>query len=189
MMTNPLIIMALEQEAQNQFDDLSVTFSGVGKYNAAYSLTKAIHEQSPSLVINLGTAGSQSFNASELVHCRQFIQRDMDVTPLGFEAFKTPFEETPTCFEYGEVIDTLPEAICGTGDNFDVSGGTKPYTIVEMEAYVLARICAAESIPFICIKYISDGADGQAADDWNECFEQAAKALRNAYDGLRLNIK
>jgi len=37
-----------------------------------------------------------------------------------------------------------------------------------MEAYALAKVCKNFQTPFISFKYISDGADNNSADDWNE---------------------
>ena len=50
-----------------------------------------------------------------------------------------------------------------------------------MEAYALAKICKLENIDFVCIKYISDGADTSAADDWNAALNDSAKKLFNEY--------
>ena len=52
------------------------------------------------------------------------------------------------------------------------------YNVVDMESYALAVIAMKENIPFLCLKYISDGADGSAADDWNELVHKAAVAFR-----------
>jgi adenosylhomocysteine nucleosidase len=41
-----------------------------------------------------------------------------------------------------------------------------------------------EEIPFLCLKYISDGADGAAATDWPETVKMASVALRNALDDI-----
>jgi adenosylhomocysteine nucleosidase len=35
-----------------------------------------------------------------------------------------------------------------------------------MEAYALAKICYLRKIPFVSFKYITDGADEQAHEDW-----------------------
>jgi adenosylhomocysteine nucleosidase len=35
-----------------------------------------------------------------------------------------------------------------------------------------------EQIPFLCLKYISDGADGMAAEDWNVQVHNAAVAFK-----------
>ena len=37
-----------------------------------------------------------------------------------------------------------------------------------MEAYALATGCYLYDVPFISFKYISDGADESANDDWEE---------------------
>jgi adenosylhomocysteine nucleosidase len=35
-----------------------------------------------------------------------------------------------------------------------------------MEAYALAKVCYLRDVPFISFKYITDGADEQAHEDW-----------------------
>ena len=87
----PLFVFAMKEEAVNLFDDYQLIFRGLGKINASYELTKAIAKYAPDIIINLGTAGSTLFNRGEVVCCNQFVQRDMDVSALGFEKFKTPF--------------------------------------------------------------------------------------------------
>jgi adenosylhomocysteine nucleosidase len=52
------------------------------------------------------------------------------------------------------------------------------YNVIDMEAYALALIAMKENIPFLCLKYISDGADGLAADDWSIHVHKAAKAFK-----------
>jgi adenosylhomocysteine nucleosidase len=47
-----------------------------------------------------------------------------------------------------------------------------------MEAYPLALIAMKEQIPFLCLKYISDGADGNAAESWNVMVHKAAEAFK-----------
>jgi adenosylhomocysteine nucleosidase len=58
------------------------------------------------------------------------------------------------------------------------------YNVIDMEAFALAKISASESIDFLCFKYISDGADGSAADDWTVEVKKAAVALRKVLDSL-----
>ncbi|MEJ8841989.1 hypothetical protein WG954_06290 [Lacibacter sp. H375] len=81
-------------------------------------------------------------------------------------------------FEYGLRIDGLPKGICGTGDSFEINHAVTEYSVVDMEAYSLALITYKENTPLLCLKYISDGADGSAADDWNELVHNAARAFR-----------
>lgn len=174
----PLLVFAMEEESRDVFSDFDVLHTGIGKINAAHSLSKRIQSQKPSIVINMGTAGSRKHSGGSVVNCTKFIQRDMDVTFLGFEKWKTPFSNDPVIIEYGTKIDTLPEGICGTGDNFDASENANHFDVVDMEAYALALICQRENIPFLCLKYISDGADDGAAQDWNEALKTAAETLK-----------
>jgi len=181
-MLENLIVFALESESQKRFDDYPVLYTGVGKVNAAYHLTRAIVKKRPQIVINLGTAGSQVFETGSLVCCDRFVQRDIDVSPLGFEKYETPYSNRKIIFQYGQTVDFLPAGICGTGDCFDTSFGDPIYQLVDMEAYALAQVCHAEKIPFLCIKYISDGADGESHQDWRPSLDDASVKLREILD-------
>lgn len=177
---NPLLVFALEMEAQNEFSAFNTLFTGVGKVNATYQLTKSIFNLQPDLVINLGTAGSTTFNKGEVVCCTQFIQRDMDVQAMGFQKFETPFSSDEIILEHGLRVDHLPVGVCGSGDQFEMEHLNHEYHVIEMEAYALAKVCKEEHTPFLCIKYISDGADGHAVDDWREEVKKASDALKKA---------
>lgn len=181
---NVLLVFALESEAGKAFDDYNTLFVGIGKVSASYHLTKAILAHKPDLIINLGTAGSTKFDRGSVVNCSQFIQRDMDVRALGFQKFETPFSDDPVVLDYGLSIEHLPKGVCGSGDQFEVEHRNPEYNVVDMEAFALAKISASESIDFLCFKYISDGADGSAADDWTVEVKKAAVALRKVLDSL-----
>ena len=58
------------------------------------------------------------------------------------------------------------------------------YNVIDMEAFALAKVAEQEQIDFLCLKYISDGADGNAADDWTQEVKKALKALGQALQGL-----
>lgn len=161
-----LFVFALESEAATEFADCNHLFTGIGKVNAAWMLSRQIMLQRPSLIINLGSAGSNHFKKGEVVCCTQFIQRDMDVRGLGFALYETPLSGIPPLLEYGIQFSDLPSAICGTGDSFEMNHETTAYNVVDMEAYALALVAMKENIPFLCLKYISDGADDSAAEDW-----------------------
>jgi adenosylhomocysteine nucleosidase len=182
---NPLFIFALEKEATDKFDDFHPLFIGIGKVNAAYRLTKEIIENKPSIIVNLGSAGSNTFDRGSIVCCTEFIQRDMDTTTMGCKKYETPFSEIPPILKYGIDIETLPKGICGTGDNFEVGHSVEDYNVIDMEAYPLAYIAFKEQIPFLCLKYISDCADEGDADDWSTTVHFAAEALRSIIDKIR----
>ena len=177
-MNKPLIVCALEVETQGQLNNYDVLYTGVGKVNATIKLMERLGsiflsregEIAPNLVINYGTAGSRKYKQGELVDCSKFIQRDMDVTGLGFQRGETPFEkEPPIVIESKSSFNPIGKhATCGSGDNF-VEDRTNYYgEVVDMEAYALAKVCTYYGVPFISFKYISDGADGDANTDWEE---------------------
>lgn len=166
-----LIVCALEIETQGQLEDYDILYTGVGKVNATFKLTKRLSGFAPKLVINYGTAGSRKIKKKTLVDCTKFVQRDMDVTGLGFMRGETPFEdEPPLMLDFGitEYNNIRRRATCGSGDSF-VEDRTQYYgEVVDMEAYALAKVCYNYKIPFVSFKYITDGADEQAHEDWEK---------------------
>lgn len=172
-----LFTFALESEAADLFEERNHLICGIGKVSATYHLLKAIQAERPSLIVNLGSAGSNHFQRGEVVCCTKFIQRDMDAVALGYELYETPLSGLPTILEYGLLMEGLQEGVCGTGDNFEMAHAATGYNVVDMEAYALAVVAMKENIPFLCLKYISDGADGNAAADWTVQVHQAAAAF------------
>lgn len=179
-----LFSFALASEAAEVFEGYRTLITGIGKVNAAYELSKAIQCKRPSLIINLGSAGSKEFHKGDVVCCTRFIQRDMDVRGLGYAQYETPLSGLPPVLEYGLAMDGLPETVCGTGDTFEMAHAATVYNVIDMEAYALAMVAMKEDIPFLCLKYISDGADGNAAEDWTTRVHKAAVAYGNV---LKLN--
>lgn len=180
---DPLYVFALSSEAVQEFDTHNVLITGIGKVNAAFELTKSIVKQKPSLIINLGSAGSSTFSRGQVVCCTKFIQRDMDVRGLGFRKYETPLSGQEPVLEYGMPFPGLREGLCGTGDSFEMAHAGSDYDVIDMEAYSLAWIAMKENIPFLCLKYISDGADGMAAEDWTVQVHLAAAAFRKILSG------
>ena len=169
-----LIVCALEVETQGKLENYDVLYTGVGKVNATYKLTQKFGKFGSyvpyNLVINYGTAGSRKIKKKQLVDCTKFIQRDMDVTGLGFMKGETPFEDNPpiTIKSTSKFNPIGRNASCGSGDSF-VEDRTNYYgEVVDMEAYALAKVCYHYDIPFISFKYITDGADEQSHEDWEQ---------------------
>jgi adenosylhomocysteine nucleosidase len=186
-----LVVMALELEEQGRFRErgVEVLYTGVGKVNAAYRLTRRLAEERARghtpLVLNLGTAGSRAHATGSLVACRRFAQRDMDVSGLGFPVGRTPFEDAvPDELEFPEVLTGLVHATCGSGDRFEAHSAALPWGVVDMEAYALAKVCWLEQVPFACAKFVTDGADGTAAGDWQSNLAHAAQDFVTLYAWL-----
>ena len=204
----PLIVCALEVETQGQLkplvyaDGWDVLYTGVGKVNATLRLTQKFGKYGShipyNLVINYGTAGSRHWRYSkgDLVDCTRFVQRDMDVSGLGFKLGQTPFEEDIPIILQGE-SEFNPigkKALCGSGDSFVYDKTDSDLSlnqigdVIDMEAYALAKVCHIYNIPFISFKYITDDADENAGDDWEKNVgEGITKFKKKVLDKLNKN--
>jgi adenosylhomocysteine nucleosidase len=95
----------------------------------------------------------------------------MDVSGMGFMKGQTPFEnDIPFVLDYDHVeFNPIGKKLrCGTGDNFVQTNEDTYSDIFDMEAYALAKVCHYYDVPFISFKYITDGADEQAHEDWEK---------------------
>jgi adenosylhomocysteine nucleosidase len=188
-----LVVVALREESAGVFEAASipVLYCGVGKVNAASALARALTRyalqgRAMPLVMNFGSAGSRRYPTGTLVECHEFVQRDMDVSGLGFALGVTPYDEAPSCLRFEPVFTHLPSAVCGSGDSFATSVTGMDCAVVDMEAYALAKVCWFEKAPFACVKYVSDGADHAAAEDWQRNLHKAADEFLRLYqDAVR----
>jgi len=179
-----LIVSALEVETQGQLDNYfdderQILYTGVGKVNATLKLTQRLHSshlhympKMPELVINYGTAGSRKIKKGQLVDCTKFIQRDMDVTGLGFMKHQTPYE-SPNEMVVRSTSEFNPigkNYTCGTGDSFveNIEKGDSNIDVFDMESYALAKVCYHYDISFISFKYITDNANEHSSKDWED---------------------
>ena len=195
-----LIVCALEQEVNGELDGIlpdprQIIYTGVGKVNATGQLTERLHRshlnylpKMPKLVINYGTAGSRELPIGELVDCTKFIQRDMDVTGLGFMKGQTPFEqEVPIILDYDHVkFNPIGKKLrCGTGDNFVQDSMGSYSDVYDMEAYALAKVCFVYNVDFISFKYITDNANEKSPKDWEDnCSDGIKEFKERVLDGI-----
>lgn len=187
-----LLVMALPSESQKLFEKegIPVNYTGLGKVNAAFHTTRCLllpPEEGAKLrnikqVLNLGTAGSDSLSMGQIVECVEFVQRDMNLTPLGVPLGKTPLDKTPVRLK-SQSISNYPAVICGTGDSVEVSrtDGELNYEVMDMEAFAIAKVCYHLNIPFYSFKYITDGSNKNTLDDWNKNLRSASEALLKVY--------
>ena len=181
-MNNPLVVCALKDEFSIKGSNYDLLYTGVGKVNAAIHLTEYLLKKGrPDYIVNYGTAGSKKVKVGSLVDCTKFVQRDMDVSGLGFEKYETPFEDDISKkidfsdFENNPLNHLLT---CATGDSFIATTGGHAGDVVDMESYALAKVCLKFDIPFIAFKYISDSADNDASIDWVENLKKGKKLFK-----------
>ncbi|GAA5557745.1 aminodeoxyfutalosine nucleosidase [Acinetobacter schindleri] len=187
-MSEHALIMALPNESKGLFEaqGIDVHYSGIGKVNAAFKAFEVIQNTGCKTLLNLGTAGSSHFDAHALIEVSQFVQRDMDVSPLGFDVGLTPMDQHfPGAIELEPFFDHLPKGICGTGDSFETGQPKVPCQLVDMEGYALAKVCKKLGVRLISVKYITDGANDTAHLDWEENLLLGAQKLLFLYQMLK----
>ena len=176
-----LLIVALKEELpRNLLPEFNIEYCGVGKINATYKALEMISKYEPKLIVNFGTAGSLRKNLFGLHEVSQFFQRDMDATALGFKIGVTPFEKR-------SVIDFGRTGLsCSSGDNFVSSPPELKTDLVDMEAYAIAKVCVLKNVQFMCFKYVSDNADGNASKNWKANANLGANAFKDMIKNLDL---
>jgi adenosylhomocysteine nucleosidase len=182
------LLMALPDESQQLFEHagIQVHYSGIGKINACFKAYELIMHHGCDTLINLGSAGSTHFARHQLVEVSRFVQRDMDVSALGFAVGTTPMDQ-----DWGGAIDLEPyfadmaHGVCGTGDNFETESAKSGYNLVDMEGYAIAKVCKKLGVRLISIKYISDGADASAGGDWQDNLLLGAQKLLQCYQSIK----
>ena len=200
-----LIIVALKAEFDDEIPgEFKIIYTGVGKVNAAINLTKTLEKLNklPPLMINYGTAGSKNLEIGQIVDCTKFIQRDMYIKQFGLKPGETAFdketykkhyntETPPIIIDFKNKINNNPigkNLLCATGDNFvtefhsDLSDIEKTYnedlSVIDMEAYALAKIAFSYNISFISFKYITDNLNSKGSSDWEKHVSKGAKMFK-----------
>lgn len=155
--------------------------TGVGKACSAIRLTRALLELKPSLVINIGTAGTFNLNVGDVVVSSHFIDRD-------FYRLKLPGLEYEKHSSTGMLNGKLPSLISGkevwdkpftvsTGDDFVTDAASADGDVVDMEAYAEALACEEQKVPFISVKFVSDVVGRNSVEIWQDKLSAARKAL------------
>ena len=177
------VLMALPGESQGLFEkeNIPVTYTGIGKVNAAMTAMDVIHRTKCKVIVNLGTAGSSKFKTHDLVEVSVFVQRDMDISPLGFKIGETPFDPIPGAIELIAYFPELAKGVCATGDSFETGAPKVPCDLVDMEGYALAKVCRKMGVQLVSLKYITDGADHNAHNDWQANLLPGAQKLLEYY--------
>lgn len=177
-----------------------------GKVNAAACTQAMILAWSPSLIVNSGVAGGigKDVHMGDLVIAERVVQHDMDTSALGDpkgylsginqiflpadKAASGVIREAARRYYQG----TIHMGVIATGDQF-VSSNQKLEDIsrdfgaiaCEMEGGSIGHVCVLNKIPFCVIRTISDNGNDEAAVDFTQFSDEAArKSTALLYDIL-----
>lgn len=178
-----LLVFAHGDEA-TAFADVEHLVTGVGKVNAAVSLSDALSSSDVERVVVLGTAGVVGDGAARL---------DLDtvyqITGLVQHDFSLP---SRTMHPTGEIL--LPasqHAVMATGDQFVKSDQQREdiaslgASLVDMEGYAYAAVCERFGAALQLFKVPSDFADSATTDaEWDEIVFRKSEQLRAFWDAI-----
>ncbi|MFT4188144.1 MAG: nucleosidase [Aeromicrobium sp.] len=177
-MSRPLVVAAVAAEATYVPDGLRLLVSGIGKVESASAVAEAIAAERPSVVLNIGTAGSLDGRTG--LFCPSV-------------ALNHDFSSEAIRFLGGEAVDevTIPGGdgtVLATGDVFVSDPALRDALarragLVDMEGFAVARACQRAGVPVRLVKHVSDHAD-ETATDWPAQVDASARALG---DWLRAN--
>ena len=172
--------------------EVIVVKSNVGKVNSSRVCQILIDKFNPSLIINVGTAGSvdNRLEIGDVVVADRLYQHDFDTTPFGRKK-----GEIENIGEYIKTDDNLLELFNGldvvigsiaSGDKFIVDiqeknniRNTFNALCIEMEGASIAQVCYLCKVPFLVIRSITDKLDGSSKIDFETFLELSSKKAVN----------
>ena len=177
-------------ESEMKENLIVVANSGIGKVNSASMTEYLINHYSPDFVINTGCAGSLRSDVKIMDVVLSTYVTYHDFTPTRIMEYSVPDEGKPKA---SEKLITIAKKILEekaqkyfvaplcSGDSFvtnnkmrdEIQEKTGAFA-VDMESGSIGHVCRMHEVPFVCIRTISDFADG------NDDFEKEA-AYKSSY--------
>ncbi|MGB7981572.1 MAG: nucleosidase [Candidatus Nanopelagicales bacterium] len=172
----PLVVVAVIEEAAAFVDRVPTLITGVGKVRAATATTWAVMAHRPSLVLNVGTAGALRAGAlaAGIVHEIGTV-RQHDVNGPAIAAL-VGSDPSPA------LVLGDSEVILATGDRFistpaDRDALAAHAHLVDMEGYAVAAAATRLGTAVRLAKVISDDAGHGAARTWAAALDTASHRL------------
>jgi adenosylhomocysteine nucleosidase len=180
-----LIVFALEEEAPNLFKEYSnVHCIGVGKVNSAINTVRLCNLYHPKRIVNMGTAGG--IRLGHGIHRINTVwQHDVNLMALGMQP--------GIHFKDSESMIIMPGTgkTCASGDIF-VTEPNKlrvECDVVDMEAYSVAKVANRLGLDIEIWKYISDPADADAGQTWQEQVSAGESYYRETLKQIGAELK
>lgn len=165
--------------------DILVLITGVGKVNAAFSLTSVLDKYKKiDLIINVGFAGAtKPFKVGEVIGILSATYHDFDLTVFGYAHGQVP--NLPVYYESdmtlkNKILAKYPfkEANLYTGDYFMSGANLRKGFVVDMEGAALYQVAHLSSLPIIGFKIVSDIINDNDQLDSYKAFESDLGAAK-----------
>lgn len=154
--TRPVVIFAVKEEAaQFGFQNAEKVISGMGKENAARSISEILSRRQPSFVITSGFAGGLS---TEL--------QNGDVVGDWDSGF--PLSSALEKNGVKQVSFYCADRVAITREEKSSLRNDTGMDAVEMESGVIRKICRSKNIPSATVRVVSDSAGDDLPLDFNQ---------------------
>ena len=173
----PLLVVALQEEAEALDAALPVLVTGPGKVHAGVAVAAALASSRPTCVINLGTAGALRDGLAGVHEIHTVRQHDFDSD--GIRALINRDYGTPIRLDSGDARNPV---VLATGDRFVADSEVRRQLsrdahLVDMEGYAVAWAARTAGIPVRLVKLVSDDASEDAGRTWAETVGDHARTL------------
>ncbi len=160
--------------------------TGIGRHKTLKNLNHYLIDNSPSIILNIGTCGSlnSDFKKGKLVMPTSFIAIINDSVQQIQSTFQDHqnFEE----FENGGLY-TSGTALYKTREK-NSAGRRTGADFVDMEAFWTAEFCQHRKIPFIALKVVTDVMQDFSLNEFKQELKQNAQLLVTPVDKLLRTI-
>ena len=179
--------------AEYQGHQLIIAYSKIGKVFSAMTATIMIEHFGAGVLLFTGVAGGlQELKVGDLIAATATVQHDVDITAFGYPYGKIPISEvqietskdllSKAQLVAKELELDLQTGVIATGDQFVHSTERKDFVIrefaakaIEMEGGSVNLVCKEFGVPSLILRSISDTADGDAPDNFDEFAMMAAQ--------------
>lgn len=169
---------------------------GVGKVLSAMLTQHLIDKYSPRALLFTGLAGALNpdFEIGDIILASDCVQHDLDASPLGFKRGQIPYTDifslecdkrllnSAQTFKSDEINIHVGRIL--TGDQFISKSAEISHhyltselcgDAVDMEGASVATVATLNQVPFLIVRTISDKADGESPENFNNFLPLASK--------------
>ncbi|MDY6049397.1 MAG: nucleosidase [Corynebacterium sp.] len=182
-MSSTLYVAALPAEIAHI--EVPVLLTGIGLVRAAITVTEAIASlppaERPDRIVNIGTAGALVSGMSgvyEITHATQHDFFGEGFSPEHFAAYDL------------DPSGVFPTARLASGSSFVSSTADRQRIaetaeLVDMEGFAIAAAGQKLGIPVTLLKWVSDSADENALESWDDAVDRGSRELNEAIARLQ----
>lgn len=173
--------------------ELIIAHSKIGKVFSTMTATIMIEHFGADTLIFTGVAGGlQNMQVGDIIAATATAQHDVDITAFGYSIGHIPSSEVK--INTSELLlksvqkvaldmdIDLKTGVIATGDQFIHNSAKKDFIVqefdaiaIEMEGASVNLVCNELGVPSLILRSISDTADGDAPDNFDEFAIMAAK--------------